>query len=73
MGKRRHGRVTSITVKIAPLLLSALFDDFEAGQFAQILKNIFLIPSSLWHPDQRSVFARFSQLSKIDDQSKRFI
>ena len=73
MGKRRHGRVTSISVKIAPLLLSALFDDFKAGQFAQILKKIFVILSSLWHPDQKSLFARFSQLSKIDDQSKRFI
>ncbi len=73
MGKRRHGRVTSISVKIAPLLLSVLFDDFKAGQFAQILKKIFVILSSLWHPDQKSLFARFSQLSKIDDQSKRFI
>ena len=73
MGKRRHGRGTSISVKIAPLLLSALFDDFEAGQFGQILKKIFLIPISLWHLDQRSLFAKFSQLSKIDDQSKRFI
>lgn len=73
MGKRRHGRGTSISVKIAPLLLSALFDDFEAGQFGQILKKIFLIPSLLWHSDQRSLFAKFSQLSKIDDQSKRFI
>ena len=73
MGKRRHGRGTNISVKIAPLLLSALFDDFEAGQFGQILKKIFLIPSSLWHSDQRSLFAKFSQLSKIDDQSKRFI
>ena len=73
MGKRRHGQGTSISVKIAPLLLLALFDDFEAGQFGQILKKIFLIPSSLWHSDQRSLFAKFSQLSKIDDQSKRFI
>lgn len=73
MGKRRHGQGTSISVKIVPLLLLALFDDFEAEQFGQILKKIFLIPSLLWHSDQRSLFAKFSQLSKIDDQSKRFI